>query len=98
MTSTSNNDDNESESLADLLKRTIREGAPIYNAGNPQGCYDLYLAAAQQACAQPELNRSAVGQLLEQTIEEAQDVATTGTDTTSGGGDYDEAAWVRFCL
>ena len=78
---------NETESLADLLTRTVRDGAPIYNAGDPQGCYELYLVAAQQACVAPALVQSAVGQLLEQATVEAQDTANVG-------GDYKEAAWV----
>jgi hypothetical protein len=79
------------ESLADLLKRTIREGAPLFNNGDAKGCYELYLEVAQYACEQEKLAQSTVGQLLEQATEEAMPLGEQG--------DYGEAAWVlRNCF
>ena len=74
------------ESLSDLLKRTIRQGAPMYDKGDQKGCYELYMEAAKYACEQGHLASSAVGQLLEQATEEATPLGDAG--------DFDEAAWV----
>ena len=79
------------ESLADLLKRTIREGAPLYNEGDQKGCYEMYMESAKYACGQEQLARSAVGQLLEQATDEAMPLGEAGN--------FGEAAWVlRHCF
>jgi hypothetical protein len=78
------------ESLSDLLKRTIRQGAPMYDKGDQKGCYELYMEAAKYACEQEQLARSAVGQLLEQATDEAMPLGDAG--------DFDEAAWVSPTL
>ena len=81
----------ETESLADLLKRTIRNGAPLYNQGDKQGCFELYMETATFACEQEQLMGSAVGQLLQQATNDAKSLAESG--------DYCEAAWVlRRCF
>lgn len=79
------------ESLEQLLVRTIKEGAPLYNKGEKQKCYDLYFDAAKYACMQEKLSKSAVGQLLEQATDEAMALGSAG--------DFDEGAWVlRRCF
>jgi len=79
------------ESLVGLLKRTINEGAPIYNHGDHKGCHELYLNTANYASKQEYLIHSKVGQLLER--------ATTEAIPLSEAGDYGEAAWVlRSCF
>jgi uncharacterized protein (DUF924 family) len=79
------------ETLEELLVRTVREGAPLYNEGDKKGCYEIYMDSAKHACLQEKLHESAVGQLLEQATDEAMPLAERG--------DYDEAAWVlRGCF
>jgi hypothetical protein len=79
------------ENLSDLLKRTINQGAPLYNNGDKQGCYELYMESAKYACEQEQLARSAVGQLLEQATDEAMPLGEAGN--------FGEAAWVlRHCF
>ena len=79
------------ESLADLLIRTIAEGAPLYNKGDKQACFELYFDAAKWACMQEKITASAVGQLLEQATDEAMPLGDAEN--------YDEGAWVlRRCF
>lgn len=73
----------EMQSLAQLLTGTINTGAPIYNEGKTKECFELYLETATFAVEQETLQNTAVGQLLQQAIDEA-----TGLE------DPAEGAWV----
>lgn len=87
------NKSGKNESLDDLLKRTMQEGAPLYNEGDHKGCYEMYIESAKYACGQEQrtARRSVVGQLLDQATDEAMILGKTG--------DYGEAAWVlRRCF
>ena len=82
------------ETLEELLIRTINEGAPMYNQGDKRGCYELYMDAAKHACMQPQVLKTAVGELLESATEEAMEVVTEESPP-----DYDQAAWIlRRCF
>ena len=74
------------ESLSQLLKRTINEGAPIYNKGKQKECFELYLDVAQFASEQESLQKTAVRQLLQQAIDEATELETRQ--------EWAEGAWV----
>ena len=36
-------------SLPQILRRAIKRGAPLYNRGDHRGCYEIYVAAAEEA-------------------------------------------------
>lgn len=76
----------EMESLSQLLTRTINEGAPMYNQGKKKECLELYLETAEFACTQESLNKTAVGELLQQAIEEATELQQQQ--------EWAEGAWV----
>ena len=80
------------ESLSSLIRRTIREGAPLFNDGNPQGCFELYLETAKFACEQEKIAASEVGQLLEVAVDEATSVA--GNKQAESKKKYSQAAWI----
>jgi uncharacterized protein (DUF924 family) len=81
-----NQDSEEMESLSQLLKRTINEGAPIYNKGKQKECFELYLDVAQFASEQESLQKTAVRQLLQQAIDESIELETRQ--------EWAEGAWV----
>jgi uncharacterized protein (DUF924 family) len=74
------------ESLQDLLARTITEGAPLYNAGDKEGCFHLYFDTAKYACMVEKIGKSAAGQLLEVAADEAMSLGEAGN--------FGEGAWV----
>jgi len=76
------------ESLAQLLRRAINMGAPLYNQGHPDKCFQVYSEAAQMGLQQPMLAESKHGQLLQDAVNEV----STESDPTQG-------AWVlRRCF
>ena len=60
------------ESLAQLLRRTIQTGTPLYNQGHPARCLQLYTQAARDSLdASEELRQSETGKLLQAALEQA---------------------------
>ena len=74
------------ETLHQLLRRTIREGAPVYNEGNHKGCCEIYIMAAKHA-----LTYSQKGSFISQALQEALKEAEVLIDVKHN---YDQAAWV----
>jgi uncharacterized protein (DUF924 family) len=75
------------ESLSQLLRRTIRQGAPLYNNGDKEGCYKAYLEAAQDALNSPMVASSTPeGPILQTSVKQAQETAKTA--------DFSQAAWI----
>jgi len=63
----------------------------MYNEGKKKECFELYLETAKFACQQESLNKTAVGQLLQQAIDEATEVQQQE--------EWAEGAWVlRHCF
>lgn len=73
-------------SLEDLLISSINEGVPLYNAGNKEGCFNIYFDTVKHACMQAKIFNSAVGQLLEQAADEAMLLGEAGK--------FGEGSWV----
>jgi len=60
------------ESLAQLLRRTIETGTPLYNQGHPAQCLQVYTQAARDSLdASDELGKSETGRLLQAALEQA---------------------------
>mmetsp|Transcript_16737 Transcript_16737/g.27773 ORF Transcript_16737/g.27773 Transcript_16737/m.27773 type:complete len:666 (+) Transcript_16737:135-2132(+) len=74
------------ESLQELLTRTILEGAPLYNNGDKEGCFNIYFDTTKYACMQAKISESAVGQVLEQAADEAMSLGEADK--------FGEGAWV----
>jgi len=74
------------ETLEHYLHRTIQKGGPLYNEGNKQGCYVLYLDAARIVMGQEKIKKSLIGERLEQAVEEASELGEKEQ--------WGEAAWV----
>jgi hypothetical protein len=80
-------EEQEMESLEDILARTIVEGFPLYNTGDKEGCFHLYFDTAKHACMMAEKSgKSAAGQFLE--------VATDEAMSFGEAGNFGEGAWV----
>jgi uncharacterized protein (DUF924 family) len=81
------------ESLSQLLRRTIREGVPLYNDGQTQECYEVYLMAAQHSLESPLVVQSRAGISLKDACRQAEAKAT------SPYLNFSEAAWIlRRCF
>ena len=78
------------ESLAQLLRRTIQTGTPLYNQGHPARCLQVYTQAARDSLdASDELAQSETGKLLQAALEQAN---RPDTDPAKG-------AWIlRRCF
>jgi hypothetical protein len=87
------------ETLDQLLRRTIRLGAHLYNEGKHQACYEMYVQTVEIALLQPSLAESVNGLLLRDACKKA--VAATASTNREAVGikNYKEAAWIlRRCF
>ncbi len=64
-----------------FLAQAIRIGAPVYNAGDPRGCYDIYAATARM------LLRVVEG------ADEATTVLRSALESSAVINDIDRQAW-----
>ena len=85
------------------IRSAINEGAPLYNANNKQGCYEIYLATAYQILSQETLSEVMIEDMKHvHTQQQSQRIcdllfqATTESRTllSSTEKNYDEGAWI----
>lgn len=63
--------EHETESLATLLRRTIDEGAPLYNKGLKKECFELYLETTRFVGEEKSLQKTTVGRIFRLAINDA---------------------------
>lgn len=91
-------DDSEPVSLAEVLRKTINRGAPLFNQGKQQACYELYVVVAEQLSDRHEQLLHSVGgePSYGAMLKEARDRAATSVVNT---GRYGRGAWIlRHCF
>lgn len=71
------------QSIISLLKNALKKGAPLYNNGDIQGCYEVYSAAAKEA----------------QKLGDSSPEFQTALDDATKAKDAKESAWIlRRCF
>lgn len=96
---TARNHTSKMESLSQLIRRAINEGAPLYNDGKRKECYEVYMNAIHAATSEPAIADSAFGEMLSQASAEASAIVSAAGSSEDESHAYAEAAWViRHCF